>query len=85
MENAETRLLSRYFRKTKAHPEGSVNHHGDCNFFTDARICTCGLLHDLRPISPELIDRHYPLFYIELTDHDDGLDERKKKRAVKKH
>lgn len=69
MENAETRLLQRYFRKTIAHPDGSVCHHGDCDFFS-IWICTCGLLHDLAPMSPELVEQHYPSFHEERGHYD---------------
>jgi hypothetical protein len=61
MENAETRLVQRYFRKTVAHPEGAVSHHGDCDFFSIS-VCTCGLLHDLTPMTPDQIEEHYPRF-----------------------
>ena len=69
MENAESRLLQRYFRKTIAHPDGSVCHHGDCNFFS-VWICTCGLLHDLAPLSPALVEQHYSQFQEEKAEHD---------------
>lgn len=69
MDNAETRLLQRYFRKTKAHPEGSVVHFGDCEFFS-IRHCSCGLLVDLMPLSPEMIEQNYPLYCEELAEHE---------------
>jgi len=40
------RITGRYFRKTIAHPKGSICHHGDCHIFSSG-FCTCGLLHDL--------------------------------------
>lgn len=86
MENAETRLLQRYYRKTKAHPEGSVTHHGDCEFFS-IRVCSCGLHHDLRSISPLLQQEHYPLLDEELSDFEkvrEGLMHHDRKPA-KKH
>ena len=67
MENLEARILQRYFRRTKAHPEGSVTHHGDCDFF-NIRICTCGLHHDLKGASPELVSDRYPILGEELAD-----------------
>lgn len=69
MENRETLLLQRYFRKTPAHPEGSVVHHGDCDFFS-IRICTCGLHRDLMVLGPERHVEHYPLFDVELAEYE---------------
>ncbi len=69
MENLETKILHRYFRRTKAHPEGAVVHHGDCDFF-NIKICTCGLHHDLKAASPELVSDRYPLLEEELSDYE---------------
>lgn len=74
MENEETRLLGRYFRKTRAHPEGTVTHHGDCEFF-NLKICTCGLHHDLRSMSPLRQQEHYPLFEAEDMDFEKVREE----------
>jgi len=63
----EAGINQRYFRKTQAHPDGAVVHHGDCDFFS-IWICTCGLLHDLMPMTPEIVDRLYPSF-----DKENGL------------
>lgn len=42
-----TSIKDRFFRKTIAHPEGGIFHHGDCYIFdVDIEICTCGLIHD---------------------------------------
>jgi hypothetical protein len=69
MENRETELLRRYFRKTRAHPGGHVSHHGDCDFFS-IKVCTCGLLHFLMAAKPALAAQHYPLFDEELADYE---------------
>lgn len=65
----EVRILQRYFRKTKAHPDGGVVHHGDCDFFS-IRICTCGLHHDLRPAIAEFVAERYPLLHEELAEYE---------------
>jgi hypothetical protein len=70
MENRETLLLQRYFRKTIAHPEGSVVHHGDCDFYS-IRVCTCGLHHDLMTMDPAKQTEHYPLYDVERADFED--------------
>jgi hypothetical protein len=70
MENRETLLLQRYFRKTQAHPEGSVVHHGDCAFFC-IKVCTCGLHHDLMIMDPGKQTEHYPLFDVEQAEYDE--------------
>jgi hypothetical protein len=69
MKPQEIRILERYFRKTKVHPEGSVEHHGDCDFI-NIRICTCGLLSDLSLLSPDRCDEIYPSFYLELNEYE---------------
>lgn len=43
------RIRDFYFRKTIAHPDGAMVHHGDCIFHTH-KICGCGLLHALLPL-----------------------------------
>jgi len=30
---------------------GKINHHGDCYIHSTMPVCTCGLMHDLMPIS----------------------------------
>lgn len=84
MENEETRLLQRYYRKTRAHPEGSVTHHGDCDFF-NIKTCTCGLHHDLRSMSPDKQQEHYPLFDEELEDFEKVREELMHRKPAKKH
>ncbi len=85
MENAETRIVQRYFRKTVAHPEGAVCHHGDCDFFSIS-ICSCGLLHDLMPLSPELIEDHYPQFNEEMVHYEQAREAiMHRPRHAKKH
>lgn len=61
MENREAELLHRYFRKTKANPEGQISHHGDCDY-ENLRICNCGLLHFLTACNPEIVSQRYPEF-----------------------
>ena len=48
----ESRIKQKYLRKVMSHPEGVICHHGDCHVFSH-KICTCGLLHDLRPMIEE--------------------------------
>jgi hypothetical protein len=69
MENRETLLLQRYFRKTPAHPDGSVVHHGDCDFFS-IKVCTCGLHHDLMAMDPSKRTESYPLLDLERAEYD---------------
>lgn len=71
MENRETLLLQRYFRKTPAHPEGSVVHQGDCDFFS-IKVCTCGLHHDLMVLDPAKQTEYYELFDIERAEYDEA-------------
>jgi hypothetical protein len=53
------RDLDRYRKGTN----GSLYHDGDC-FFWDIKVCTCGLLHNLKcQDEPEKL---YPLFYNEV-------------------
>jgi hypothetical protein len=62
---AEKRIKQRYFRKVMAYPEGAIVHHGDCMFFSEKKICTCGLHHDLSPLNEEITQRLYPDFFKE--------------------
>ncbi|MHA1590943.1 MAG: hypothetical protein ACTSUP_00400 [Candidatus Heimdallarchaeaceae archaeon] len=59
------RIEKRYFRKTVEHPEGAVVHHGDCLIYSEKNVCTCGLHHDLLPLSKELINEVYPEYWSE--------------------
>jgi len=83
MENRETALVQRYFRKTIAHPDGHVNHHGDCDFF-NIKVCTCGLLHSLMVLDPEIVKRHYPLFCVEQADYEEVREQLMAKGRRKK-
>jgi hypothetical protein len=69
MRDAEAQLMQRYFRKTIANPEGALTHHGDCDF-SSIKICTCGLLHDLLPLRPELMEKYAP-FWEERAKYDE--------------
>ena len=87
MENPENRLVQRYFRKTAAHPEGAVCHHGDCDFFS-LSVCTCGLLHDLAPMNADQLERHYPRFYEEQGQYEQArinIMFRPDRKPLKKH
>lgn len=84
MSKEEKRIRDRYFRKTRAHPEGSVTHHGDCDFFS-IKICTCGMLHDLSG-SPGLASSLYPLFSEEMEDYEEAREKLLMERPFnKKH
>lgn len=72
MRDAEASLTQRYFRKTPANPEGGLAHHGDCDVFS-IKICTCGLLRDLMPLKPELIEK-YPPFWEERAKYEEARD-----------
>jgi len=63
--------LRRYFRKTIAHPNGSIVHDGDCRFF-DIKICTCGLLHELLPMH-DYQEKYYEKFWEESGEHDNMI------------
>lgn len=58
-------LRDRYFRPVIKHPEGSLNHHADCETFRAMEIykyapCTCGLLHDLKTLPGSIVSKIYP-------------------------
>ena len=61
----EYKIRCRYFRKVIA--GYGIWHHGDCRIF-DSDICTCGLLHDLMPLSGP--DTLYPKYYKESANQD---------------
>ena len=44
------KINDRYRRKVAEHPNLRVVHHGDCHFWS-FKVCTCGLLHDLKWLS----------------------------------
>lgn len=62
---------SRYWRRVIEFPNGTVVHHGDCRVF-GAKVCTCGLLHDL--LTLERPDGIYPSFSKEIQEHDLALE-----------
>jgi hypothetical protein len=68
-------VIARYHRKTDEHPTGTVTHHGDC-WFWSARICTCGLLHDMAYFSDDTVGLNnvYPNYWTEITAHTDALE-----------
>lgn len=84
MRDAEVKLMERYFRKTPAHPEGSITHHGDCDIYI-LKTCSCGLRHDLMPV-PHLVEKLYPLHWEEVEDYDEirSLIMNKERKAKKK-
>jgi hypothetical protein len=53
-----SKVYLRYHRSVQAHPQGEILHHGDCEFFR-VKICTCGLLHDLKAV-PEEASKIFP-------------------------
>jgi hypothetical protein len=69
MENAESRIMGRYFRKTKADPEGGVAHLPGCSY-PSAGICDCALLRDLREIGPGKATQLYSPADLEIAEHD---------------
>jgi hypothetical protein len=85
MENAEAQIRQRFFRKTIAHPEGAVAHHGDCDF-SSVKICTCALLHDLAPIPEDRRTELYPSFDLEQSEYEKVREKlMHRKGRVKKH
>lgn len=50
-------IKERYLRPTIAHPQGTICHDGDCYFY-GYHVCTCGLLHQLAPLTN--INELYP-------------------------
>lgn len=73
MMDQESRIIQRYFRKTELYPDGAVIHHGDCDVFS-IKICTCGLLHDLMPVVPELQEKLYPKYWEEHTKSEEARE-----------
>lgn len=55
-------FLRRYFRATVDFPEGKIVHHADCLIYSKD-VCNCGLLHDLEPLSEDIILKLYPEYY----------------------
>ena len=61
-------IKDRYFRPVIARPEGLVVHHGDCETHRAIDIycyapCTCGLLHDLKPLDGKLAEKLNPNYF----------------------
>lgn len=62
-------IKDRYFRPVIARFEGLVTHHVDCDTYRSIDIygyapCTCGLLHDLRPLGG-IAEKLNPNYYKE--------------------
>lgn len=63
----------RYFRPVIARKEGLLVHHADCHVHLPIPVyeyapCTCGLNHDLRPLSaccPSLVEKLNPRYWDE--------------------
>lgn len=72
MENFETRITQRYFRKTKENPDGGIVHDADCDWW-NIRHCSCGLLHELR-VDFYKATELYPAFGDELAEHDEARE-----------
>lgn len=66
-----SKLFLRFHRKTQADPLGTLTHHGDCETYR-VKICTCGLLHDLRPVKNA--NKIYPKFDEELGQHEQAIE-----------
>lgn len=73
MENFETRIIQRYFRKTKATPEGGIFHDEGCDWW-HIRHCSCGFLHALRVDFYKAMEM-YPTFSAELEEHDEAREQ----------
>ena len=65
-------IRARYFRPTSAKPDGEFAHHGDCLVFP-ARICSCGLLHDLMPMGLDKAVELYPAYEKDLDAQDAAI------------
>ena len=68
-------IRDRYFRPVIAHPDGHLNHHGDCETHRAMDVynyapCTCGLLHDLKPLPGHLVQKLFPAFHEHLARQD---------------
>lgn len=60
-----------FVRFTAEEPKGAICHSGDCEIFSVAGICTCGLLHTLETqLNAEAI---YPNFRREYLGHAEAL------------
>ncbi len=63
MEEIIPTQLQRFYRKTVASPEDWIRHDGDCYIWSN-KVCTCGLLHTLLPMS-EQQEKYYPKYWEE--------------------
>ena len=63
-ESIMLKIRERFSRPVMSNPEGAVVHHGDCRVF-DIQICTCGLLHDLQPLTDGSALDLYPAYHNE--------------------
>lgn len=69
----EKRIKDRYFRKVISGER--FCHHGDCYIFSDAGICTCGLIHDLIFIDHKDAKKLYRDFDKDYEKHIRNLDD----------
>lgn len=69
----EIKIHYRYFRKVVAYPKGAVVHHGDCDFYSSAQICTCGLLKDLSILGAKTASKLYEKFEEDIYFHEQSL------------
>lgn len=64
-------IKQRYLRKTMAHPDGQIVHHGNCGIY-QFKICTCGLIHDLQACGEA--EKHYDKFDEEYMKQEKQID-----------
>lgn len=67
------RLKDRYLRKVIAGK--GFWHHGDCYIFSEAGICTCGLIHDLIYLDRKDAKKLYKDFSKDYQKHMLNLDD----------
>lgn len=72
MKDPMVALRARYFRQVVGAMDGMITHHGDCHVW-GYRVCTCGLLHDLRTLEWEVALSIYPAFAKEIAGQDRTL------------
>lgn len=82
MKNKLEAIKNRYFRPVMKFPEGHLCHYADCSIYRSVEVygtaaCTCGLLHDLSNIKPDLMLKIYPFYYEELLKEDGILSQNK--------
>lgn len=71
MVEIPSKIYLRYYRPVKAHPDGAIVHHGDCEYYR-VKICTCGLLHDLRVHGDG--QKIYPFFDEQVAEQDKAVE-----------